>query len=58
MLGNKVNFPIVASVKYYPVRTSPIAEEVVEEGEKQIDRRKRKKVTQLKNLSNCSEKFS
>ena len=33
----------------------PIAEEVVREGEKQIDRRKRKKVTQLEIRCNSSE---
>ena len=35
-----------------------ITEGVVKEGEKQIDRRKRKEVTQLKIRFNCSEKFS
>ena len=34
-----------------------IADEVVREEEKQIERRKRKKVTQLKIGSNCSKDF-
>ena len=40
------------------INCKPIGKEVVNEGEKQIDRRKRKKVTLLKIGSDCSEEFS
>ena len=38
--------------------TEQIAEEELAEGEKQIDRRERNNVTQIKIRSNCSEEFS
>ena len=40
------------------VRCKDATEEVILEGEKQIDRRKRNNVTELKIGSNCSEEFS
>ena len=53
-----VSKEIIENLQSHATRRKPIAEEVVLEGKKKVDERERKKVTEYKIRSNCSEEFS